>query len=150
MKTARPLSDHLNELILRGDWLFEAHLLVCLLDRFYNGFLLILEVQGDEASLTIVQSFDEDWTCMQEADIDLRLVQVLLIKQWFFKVLQLFQDHLFGLQFVLTTNRIRIIALQLGLSELLVKVIKIDLITMRDRGLNQYASWVDIALLESS
>ena len=57
---------------------------------------------------------------MQEADIDLRLVQVLLIKQRFFEVLQLSQDHLFGLQFVFTTYRIRIVALQLGFGELFV------------------------------
>ena len=125
VQTARPFPDHLNELILRGDRLLKPYLLVRLLDSLNYSLLLLLEFERYQAHFPLIQPLYKDRTGMQEAYVYLRLIDVLLIDQRVFQILQLSQDHLLRLEFILAPDRVRVVPSHLCLDRLFLQLIQI-------------------------
>ena len=75
-----PLPDNVNELILCGDGLAEAHMLLLLLDSFNDRSFLLLEFESHQAGLTFRGTIKKDRARMQKSDVDLRLLLIILIE----------------------------------------------------------------------
>ena len=56
---------------------------------------------------------------MEEANVDFRLLLILLVNQRFFQILELSQDDLFRFQFVFVQDRVRVVPSHLRLNELI-------------------------------
>ena len=80
MKTARLFADHFDKLVFGGDRLSELYFVARAFDRLDNGFLFVLKLESHQRGLCLVEPLNKDGACVQEADIDLRLILALLIK----------------------------------------------------------------------
>lgn len=117
MQDTGPLSDHVDEFILRRHWLSKADLLIGGLYCFNYGGFFFLKLKRDKACF-VVFTLDKDRTCMEKANIDFGFLVILLVEEWIFQVLELAKDNFLGFELIFASNSIWIVASQISLHEL--------------------------------